>query len=182
MKDLLQLQTEATDAAYQRDHAMRWFPPYHSESQSVQTGQCIYCKKEAQLVMNPGPEQVEIKGEAVTLQCDKPACPSCGERLLAHSPSLGCPYNGWPNYETWLVNLWLDNEEAWYRDTKRMTRGSDIKAYVEQLVEGIIGEKAAREGLVSDIISTFLSDVEFNRIGEHHEADTEDNEGDENNE
>lgn len=24
-------------------------------------------------------------------------------------------YNGWPNYETWLVGLWLDNDEHTYR-------------------------------------------------------------------
>ena len=24
-------------------------------------------------------------------------------------------YNGWANYETWIVKLWLDNEETSYR-------------------------------------------------------------------
>ncbi len=24
-------------------------------------------------------------------------------------------YNGWPNYETWNVMLWLDNDEEMYR-------------------------------------------------------------------
>ena len=24
-------------------------------------------------------------------------------------------YNGWPNYETWNVMLWMDNEEGNYR-------------------------------------------------------------------
>lgn len=24
-------------------------------------------------------------------------------------------YNGWSNYETWVVNLWIDNEEGSYR-------------------------------------------------------------------
>jgi hypothetical protein len=24
-------------------------------------------------------------------------------------------YNGWPNYETWNVMLWLDNDEPMYR-------------------------------------------------------------------
>lgn len=24
-------------------------------------------------------------------------------------------YNGWPNYETWNVALWFDNDEALYR-------------------------------------------------------------------
>jgi len=25
-------------------------------------------------------------------------------------------YNGWTNYETWVVNLWLANEEPSYRE------------------------------------------------------------------
>jgi len=33
-------------------------------------------------------------------------------------------YNGWPNYETWNVMLWLDNDEPMYRfyrgEVKRM--------------------------------------------------------------
>lgn len=28
-------------------------------------------------------------------------------------------YNGWTNWETWQINLWLDNEEPWYRSKKR---------------------------------------------------------------
>jgi hypothetical protein len=28
-------------------------------------------------------------------------------------------YNGWANYDTWNVMLWLDNEESIYRDTCR---------------------------------------------------------------
>lgn len=25
-------------------------------------------------------------------------------------------YNGWPNYETWNIMLWMANEEPWYRE------------------------------------------------------------------
>ena len=31
-------------------------------------------------------------------------------------------YNGWKNYETRNVNLWLDNEEWMYRDLVRLTK------------------------------------------------------------
>jgi hypothetical protein len=31
-------------------------------------------------------------------------------------------YNGWANWETWQVNLWIDNEEPWYRAKQRFLR------------------------------------------------------------
>ena len=33
-----------------------------------------------------------------------------GDKTLSEQESQG--YNGWPNYETWAVNLWLGNDEA----------------------------------------------------------------------
>jgi len=43
------------------------------------------------------------------------SCPKCAEPTSRHRPSDGCPYNGWANYETWAVNLWIGNEESSYR-------------------------------------------------------------------
>ena len=34
-------------------------------------------------------------------------------------------YNGWTNYETWNLKLWLDNEEYWHND---MTSQADVYA------------------------------------------------------
>lgn len=31
-------------------------------------------------------------------------------------------YNGWPNYETWNVMLWLDNDEGLYRAYRAETK------------------------------------------------------------
>ena len=31
-------------------------------------------------------------------------------------------YNGWTNYETWLVALWIDNEEPTYLESRRILR------------------------------------------------------------
>jgi hypothetical protein len=31
-------------------------------------------------------------------------------------------YNGWKNYETWAVKLWLDNDEPTYRYIRRLIR------------------------------------------------------------
>lgn len=34
-------------------------------------------------------------------------------------------YNGWTNWETWQINLWLDNEEPLYREKQRFLRRLD---------------------------------------------------------
>lgn len=31
-------------------------------------------------------------------------------------------YNGWTNYETWLVKLWMDNDQGSYEHYKELTR------------------------------------------------------------
>lgn len=33
-------------------------------------------------------------------------------------------YNGWTNYETWAIKLWIDNEEGSYRYWRDVTRES----------------------------------------------------------
>lgn len=33
-------------------------------------------------------------------------------------------YNGWTNWATWNVSLWLDNEEPLYREVQRFIRRS----------------------------------------------------------
>jgi len=31
-------------------------------------------------------------------------------------------YNGWTNYETWAVALWIDNDEDSYRERQELAR------------------------------------------------------------
>ena len=41
-------------------------------------------------------------------------------------------YNGWTNYATWNVNLWLSNSEGMYHDVRRLAR----RAIVANTTEG----------------------------------------------
>ena len=76
-------------------------------------------------------------------------------------------YNGWKNYETWVVHLWLSNDEPLYREAREMAlRGYDMdhhradafKDWVEEMaLEGI-------EGFQSYLISSALADVDWEEV------------------
>ena len=45
---------------------------------------------------------------------------------------LNQTYNGWENYETWNVALWIDNDEGLYNIARRCV---DYKQFVENISE-----------------------------------------------
>jgi hypothetical protein len=36
-------------------------------------------------------------------------------------------YNGWNNYPTWVVNLWLSNDEGLYNETRALVRAARVE-------------------------------------------------------
>lgn len=40
-------------------------------------------------------------------------------------------FNGWANYETWNVSLWIQNDEVFYSDAKESKTYKDFVACVE---------------------------------------------------
>lgn len=97
-------------------------------------------------------------------------------------------YNGWTNYETWTVSLWLDNDEPSYRfwrnesaRQRRQAKGSaqarsgcwtDAEAarlhLAEQLKEAITDAAPIKApSLYSDLLAAALSEVDWIEIAEH---------------
>ena len=72
-------------------------------------------------------------------------------------------YNGWRNFETWCVNLWLTNEEGTYRDVQdglKACEGEVGKAdWLKGYVEGLIGDEI--QGLARDLLNASLSEVDW---------------------
>lgn len=78
-------------------------------------------------------------------------------------------YNGWTNRATWLVQLWLDNEQgtqvALY-DIARSNRESlantadGIKDYIEELLPEL-------DGFAADLMSVAIGEVNWSEIAEH---------------
>jgi hypothetical protein len=83
-------------------------------------------------------------------------------------------YNGWTNYETWLVKLWMDNDqgsyEYWREATKEhltVDKDDGLISLADQLKEE--HTEAATEGLEGfrlDLMGAALSEVDWREIAE----------------
>lgn len=95
-------------------------------------------------------------------------------------------YNGWANYETWVVNLWMDNEEGsqryfadlaetawadaadskplWSSQTRRdravQEMADQLKIHHEELLPDV-------DGFAADLLNAAMSEVDWREIAEH---------------
>lgn len=93
-------------------------------------------------------------------------------------------YNGWSNYETWLVALWLDNERGTYLDRcaavddawgpadpddSAAERSSDARlvlaGWTKNYVESLVPETLP--GFISDLVNSALCNVDWREIADH---------------
>jgi hypothetical protein len=70
-------------------------------------------------------------------------------------------YNGWSNYETWNVSLWLGNDEPMYHDVNRLARRAEVSNTHDEAVEEL-GES----------IRQYVTDL-FTDSGKFGDLDTE---------
>ena len=95
-------------------------------------------------------------------------------------------YNGWYNYETWLLALWIDNEEGssdyWnqaaqevYDDSSAdstFTRDEratlDLSDRLKDEFETAQSELVGVTGFWSDLLSAAMSEVNWHEIAEHY--------------
>ena len=92
-------------------------------------------------------------------------------------------YNGWPNYETWNANLWIDNEEgvyltAWeqckqafeYCEDEGLPKFQTVYRLGEILEQLFVDVWFSDEevGPKGDAIQSYLKTIDWNRIAQHY--------------
>jgi hypothetical protein len=75
-------------------------------------------------------------------------------------------YNGWTNYETWLVALWLNNDRLTYNALEAIkAEGGSVHGKAEQLEE-LVRELYEFEpvGIVADFVNAAFGRVDWVEI------------------
>ena len=97
-------------------------------------------------------------------------------------------YNGWTNWETWSVNLWLRNDEGSYSDVRELTSQALAKAQqghhyltpeehacrllgdaILEYVESLEPMASILEGasMASDLLGAALGEVNWDEIAQY---------------
>ncbi len=79
-------------------------------------------------------------------------------------------YNGWTNYETWLVNMWFGDIFA-----EMGAEGQLHSEMLEQFVEEMLEADGAlpQYGFAADIMNAALREVDWDELAEHHRVEEE---------
>jgi len=80
-------------------------------------------------------------------------------------------YNGWTNYETWCVNLWLDNDQGTQEmvqdicetDATLYDKSNELQNFVEE-----INPLSDGASMFTDLLNGALSMVNYREIIENH--------------
>lgn len=65
--------------------------------------------------------------------------------------------NGWSNYETWLVNLWISDGELFREDIPRFTDHYDLAEYIKEYFKEFVPPE--NTGVYADLIMSALNRV-----------------------
>lgn len=84
-------------------------------------------------------------------------------------------YNGWKNYETWAIGLFLDGNytgEGTYRQVLELAEEADGDAYalagsLREYVEEEVTPEGEPSGLATDLIGAALSEVDWDELASH---------------
>jgi hypothetical protein len=91
---------------------------------------------------------------------------------------MGKGYNGWVNYETWLVNLWIDNDfgsDYWQEAAKELwdeeNPNKSQRLLADQMENEIAEHMPDLKGLYADMLNAAFSEVDWDEIASHYIED-----------
>jgi len=87
-------------------------------------------------------------------------------------------YNGWTNYETWCVNLWLTDEASTEQEVRMLAQMHDVSVgYRADRIHDLVMELDDNNGLLTgaslftDLLISALYNVNWHEIVENHQYD-----------
>ena len=89
-------------------------------------------------------------------------------------------YNGWTNYSTWLLSLWMDEEgNYWVEDIKNHRTLDSFKDSIQEIWECRQEEILSGSGFFVDLVNAGMREVNWYEIAEkiwsdNQEEDEED--------
>ncbi len=86
-------------------------------------------------------------------------------------------YNGWTNYETWAVNLWLENDQGTRESIQEIATTADSIYDLQGAIRDEVEENGPDLGasMYADLLNAAFSEINYYEIAEHLWEDTHDN-------
>lgn len=91
--------------------------------------------------------------------------------IVAKQVATATAYSGWSNRETWVMNLWLANDEMYCDEVRRIIKTCDEYEQAEQL-ESLIRDELEgsleESGLLGDLLTASLGRISWQEIIENN--------------
>ena len=92
-------------------------------------------------------------------------------------------YNGWTNYETWVINIWVDNDEEIYLTMRDIINSYDwtgktyeLSKVLQEWYDKKVEKLGLENGVMHDLLTGALSAVNWYELADHYITDYKDEE------